>query len=476
MNQKVLIGLVGLVHPNMPGDDREVYRRMIAALEALKDKLDFDLVFLPDLLASEADGYRAQEFLDAQKVDLTMIANPSFGFGRVMLPLAKVNSCIGSWSVPEPGNDGVLQLNSFCGLNMFGAILGNYFGAFDIPYKWFYGYPDNPLFTERFQITLKAIKAIKTVRRSRIGLIGGVANGFENMNFDERVLLKKFGTYIQTRHSVEEIVARAKGYAEAEVAATLAEMHGEGRWNQARVSGADMNKSARVFMALRDFAAENQYNALCISCWPRFQEVYGIAVCGAMSRLNQAGIVAPCEGDVPGAINMLILNAINGASATIMDLVNLDETDQSVNLWHCGVAAKCWANQDGLTWDEHFNIGSYLDDKWQGKGVVADLTFKPGTATVARMDSSFDNLFLMTGEIMSGKKGYAGSTGWMNNLRVHGARITISDLINTIAVNRLDHHYPLAYGDLSNELMEFASWNRMSLTKVIPYQPYLQRL
>jgi L-fucose isomerase-like protein len=476
MNNKVLVGLVGLVHPNMPGDDRGVYCNMIQAMESLASKLDFDLVFLPEPLGTEEDGYKAKEFLNEKKVDFTMIANPSFGFGRVMLPLAKVNSYIGSWSIPEPANDGVLQLNSFCGLNMFGAILGNYFSEYDIPYKWFYGYPDSPMFLERFKITLKVMKAIKTVKQSRIGLIGGIANGFENLNFDERILGKKFGAYIQTRHTVEEIVARAQGYSTQQVEATLAEMHQEGRWNKAKVQAGDMDKSARVSMAFLDFAKENNYNALCISCWPRFQEVYGIAVCGAMSRLNEAGIVAPCEGDVPGAINMLIFNALNGQKATIMDLVHFDDQDQSLNMWHCGVAAKCWANQDGLTWDEHFNIGSYVDNQWCGKGVVADLTFRPGKTTIARMDNQFDNLFIMTGDIMEGKKGYSGSTGWINHLQIQGEKISIADLMNTIAVNRLDHHYPMAYGDLNDELIEFANWNKMRLVKSVPYKPYLQIL
>ena len=110
----------------------------------------------------------------------------------------------------EPTKGGILQLNSFCGLNMYGAIIGKYFKDQDIPFKWFYGLPDSQLFLERFKISLGAIKAIKTIRKSRIGLIGGIANGFENMYFDERDLHKKLVIFIQSRHTVEDIVRRAE--------------------------------------------------------------------------------------------------------------------------------------------------------------------------------------------------------------------------------------------------------------------------
>lgn len=193
-----------------------------------------------------------------------------------------------------------------------------------------------------------------------------------------------------------------------------------------------------------------------------------------MSRLNESGIVASCEGDVPGAINMLVLNAMSGQKATINDLVALDEDDLSINMWHCGVAPKSCANKNGVCWNEHFNIGSYENGKWNGNGTVANLTFKPGKITVFRMDNNFDNLFIMTGDVMKDKKTYYGSSGWINNLKVNGGEISLLDLMNTIIVNRVDHHYPMIYGDLTNELIEFAGWLGLNILDIIPYKPYMQ--
>jgi L-fucose isomerase-like protein len=473
INSKVIVGLAGAIHPNMPGDDAGAYKRVVESMRGLQNQLNFELVVYDPVIRWEEDGRKARAFLEGQNVDFTFLFCPSLPFGRAVLPFVRINSYLGIWSIPEPTTSGVLQLNSFCGVNMAGSIIAHYFKEYDIPFKWFYDYPETELFQERFTITLRAMQAIKLLKNTRIGQVGELADGFENMYTDERILEKKFGMYIQTRHTVEDIVARAKAYDQTAVEEELRQYNAEGTWN--RVSSQEMEKMARLSLAFTDFAKENQYNALAISCWSKFQKVYDVAVCAPMSRLNEAGIVAPCEADIAAATNMLIFKGIGGQAPSLNDLVALDEQDQSLNLWHCGVAAKCWADAKGVTWDEHFNIGSYDDKKqWDGSGAVASMQFKPETVTICTMDNDFDNFFIMTGDIMPDKEAYYGSSGWVMNLKMHGEPLSIKDLINTISVNRVNHHYPTAFGDLTNELCEFANWKKINILQKIPYQPYMQ--
>jgi len=65
------------------------------------------------------------------------------------------------------------------------------------------------------------------------------------------------------------------------------------------------------------------------------------------------------------------------------------------------------------------------------------LRFAPGAVTVSSLNNDFDNLFILTGEVLK-KEGYAGSSGWLGGLRVN-------------------HHCPSARGDLTAELNEMAS-------------------
>lgn len=473
-SDRVRLGLVGAVHPNMPGDDEGLYTRITVAMAEIARAEGCDLSVFQNAVRSEADGEAARAFMDSEGADFVLIFNASLPYGRVILPLARVRGYIGLWSVPEPATSGVLQLNSFCGVNMLGAIIANYLGEYHIPYKWFYGMPDAHRFRERLSVTIAAMRAIKALRTARIAQIGGLADGFENMYVDERVLEKKLGTKLQTRHTVEEIVARADRLDAAEVQADMIRLGKEGSIDLHMVKSVHAEKSARIYLALKAFAREHDYDALALSCWSRFQQVYGVAVCAAMSRLNEDGITTPCEADVTSAVMMLALNALNGKKAALSDLVAFDESDQSICLWHCGVAPASWADTTGVRWQNHFNIGHYEGCTWCGDGLVADTRFRPGTITVASVNNAFDNLLILTGDVADDKRGYAGSGGWVKDLQLNGQPTYIEELMNTIVVRKVNHHYPSAFGDLANELNELAAWKGISVVERVPYRPYLQ--
>ncbi len=470
----VRVGLVGAVHPNMPGDDEGLVKKAAAAMEGLAAQIGFDLSVYGSPLHSEADGEAARAFMDGVGADLVLLFNASLPYGRVILPLARAKGAIGLWSVPEPTTSGVLQLNSFCGTNMLGSIIANYLTAEDIPFKWFYGLPEDPRFRRRLEVTVRALRAVKALKGARIAQIGGLADGFENMYVDERVLEHRFGAKLQTRHTVEEIVALAEAKPAAEVDAELKRMASEAPF-AAGVAKGHAEKSARVHLALKGFAAANGYDALALSCWPRFQTTYGIAVCAAMSRLNEDGMVTPCEADVTSAVTMLALNAINGGKSALCDLVAFDESDRSLNLWHCGVAPASWAAPGTATWDNHFNIGKHEDCRWCGDGVVADLRFQSGPITVSNVRNDFEELFVLSGRSLGDKPAFSGSGGWVGDLRLNGEEVGIEDLMNTIVVGRVNHHYAAARGDLTDELNEFAAWTGLRVVDRIPTKPYLQR-
>jgi L-fucose isomerase-like protein len=471
MNLK--IGLAGAVHINMPGDDRALFAQVSGAMKEKEKDLDYELVLWTEILTSEEGSEKALRYFREQGVDLILLFCASLPYGRAVLPFAEFEGALGIWSVPEPAGSGVLQLNSYCGLNMFGSILKNYFPDRDIRYKWFYGMPDAELFIRRLDATVRALKAVKKLKGLRIGQVGDLADGFENLYVDERVLYDRLGTKVYGRHTVEEIVRRAESCRSGAVEEEIGRIRAEGRCVTPSVSALHMEKAARINLALADFALENRYDALAVSCWSRFQEVYDVAVCGAMSRLNQMGVVAPCEADISSAVSMVMLGAMGGGPASLNDMVALDEADTSLALWHCGVAPGCWADEKGVAWDGHFNIGHYEGKEWVGSGVVADMNFKGGLKTVCTIRNDFSSLFLLTGESLPDKKGYAGSGGWLGELKVNGRSVTIPDLINTISVGRVNHHYPAAFGDLSAAVNEFAFWTGMKVQDAVPCTDYM---
>jgi len=72
-DSRIKVQFVAAIHPNMPGDDLGVYRKVIAQIKPLEDKLEFDLAAVKDPVKSEGDGERAKVFLDISHVYFTLI-------------------------------------------------------------------------------------------------------------------------------------------------------------------------------------------------------------------------------------------------------------------------------------------------------------------------------------------------------------------------------------------------------------------
>ena len=80
------------------------------------------------------------------------------------------------------------------------------------------------------------------------------------------------------------------------------------------------------------------YDALAVQCWPSFQDDFQVAPCMAYSLLgSEDGFAVSCEGDVPGAVTMLLMNSMSTVhgSSTLLDLTALDYESDAALLWHC---------------------------------------------------------------------------------------------------------------------------------------------
>ncbi len=72
------------------------------------------------------------------------------------------------------------------------------------------------------------------------------------------------------------------------------------------------------------------------------------------------------------------------------------------------------------------------------------------------------------------KMSFDESRGWIGNLRILGEKASALDFVNTIMVNRFEHHFPIASGNLYEQLMEVCSWLHLEPTRPVSYRNYLQ--
>jgi len=163
----------------------------------------------------------------------------------------------------------------------------------------------------------------------------------------------------------------------------------------------------------------------------------------------------------------------------LMDLSAIDPEDDSVMMWHCGPASKRFCQKSGYQYSLNYSgkdhKGADLDHAL-GTGVVRDMVFDPGMATIARLTGEMDQMFLATGVFQDGKKAsYCGSRGWMGQLELNRKPIGALDFFNTIMVRGFQHHFPIVMGNYSEELSEVMAWLNLKPVEKAAYENFLQR-
>ncbi|NSW89681.1 MAG: hypothetical protein HPY74_03180 [Firmicutes bacterium] len=475
--EKLKVGLVSAVQPSFWGSREGQYaKHYVPEMQKIAEELGFDLYVVKEPLVARKDSEAVKKELETKKVDFLLIQLTTFAGGDVIGPLTETGARIGLWGIPEITDSGAIPLNSFCGMNMYASIIGQYIGR-NIKCKWFYGDITDDLFINRFKITVKALTAIKNVWGSRIALVGGIAPGFNDFYYDERKTKSRLGVSVERLHEFSEIKDRALSYKDSEVKDVIDEMV-----NEARCVTPDAKKNldttARVYKAFEDFISENGYKAVAIGCWPKYRKELGIVVCSIIGRLLDKGYIAACEGDVDSAISMMFLHGLTDDMPMLMDLSKLDFDTESVLMWHCGSAPSRFADSRGMCLAGHYKPGSRIAGADNVKvGTIGDMYYKSQSATIARLTWEYERMLVLSGEFIEKQdRSYDGSRGWIGNLKMNGKPIALKDLVNTLMLQRFQHHYPIVGGSVENELMEVMAWLDIKPLPVTEYREYLQNI
>ncbi|MDE0642882.1 MAG: hypothetical protein OXH95_01890 [bacterium] len=469
---RLRVGYVGVAFESYYADEHDQYRRAINGLERLAEELDFDLVSIDHGIGDLEAARQAADHLSGCGLDFLVLQAAACASGELLQPLAAVAPRLGLWATPEPVLEGSIQLHSLVSTNHFASIIRRYLREEGVPFKWFLGHIGEPETVRRFEVTFRALKGIKAMSTARIGWIGGISPGFYNMLFEEDSLESRFGTTVGT-HTIDEVVALAKSI-ETGSAQSVVQMATD-LATEVTAPSIGMDRNARLYLALRRLIESEGYDALAVQCWPSFQEDFDMAPCMAYSLLgSEDGLAVSCEGDVPGAVSMLLMNSMSPhhGSSTLLDLTTLDLEADAALFWHCGVTPRHFGAGNGIRWVDHVTLGRKSDLRY---GVSGDLLFAPQSTTIAYAGDDFSELFIATAEVVdTGKAGFDGTRGWFRDFRLNGEPIELMDLVNTVMVQGREHHYAVAQGDLSSELAEVAAWLGMRTTRAIPMRDHLQ--
>jgi len=199
----------------------------------------------------------------------------------------------------------------------------------------------------------------------------------------------------------------------------------------------EMKSAVKVYTALKQLIKKYELTSISIRCFDLVTDLKTTG-CFALSKLNDEGIVAGCEGDLVSTLGMLWANFLTDQIVWMANPAQLDESNNSIWFAHCTVP---------MSMVENYKLRSHFES---GLGVGIQGELSKGKVTVLRLGGkNLEKIWTSNGEIIE--------SGSSENLcrtqvkvKLHGSA-KASDLLTS----PLGNHVLLMRGSYAKELMEW---------------------
>ncbi len=203
------------------------------------------------------------------------------------------------------------------------------------------------------------------------------------------------------------------------------------------INQVERRKSEAFYLALKQLAEEKNLTALTIRCFDLLLE-YQSTGCFALSKLNDEGIIAGCEGDIVSLIGMIIATRKKNQQVWMANPSQIDMENSQLILAHCTVPT-CMTENVQL--DTHFESN-------QGIGLSGKM--KKTDITLFRLGGKeLNKKFVCTGKIIQHEQN---PNLCRTQIRV---KIDDSEKLNELLTNPLGNHLLVLFGKHSDILDEF---------------------
>jgi L-fucose isomerase-like protein len=199
----------------------------------------------------------------------------------------------------------------------------------------------------------------------------------------------------------------------------------------------EMKSVVKVYAALKQLIKKYELTSISVRCFDLVTDLKTTG-CIALSKLNDEGIVAGCEGDLVSTLGMLWANFLTDQIVWMANPSQLDESNNSIWLAHCTVP---------LSLVENYKLRSHFES---GLGVGIQGELSKGKVTILRLGGkNLEKIWISNGEIIE--------SGSSENLcrtqvkvKLHGSA-KASDLL----ISPLGNHLLLMRGSYAKELTEW---------------------
>ena len=435
--RKIRIGMANLMMLNIFGPEAEKVgvEYFKEARKYLEEKLSVEVYTNLKAVTNLDEARQAWQYFEQKNVDSIILFNGTFSLSNLMTEIIR-NSNVPFliWGVEEYLAEKRLITGSMIGLMPAGPVFKN----LDKKFSFIYGSVKKESIKTQLKSFLNVVKAIVYMREAKIGLIGSRPDGFEISNYDELVIKNIFGTTI-TKISMSYFLDLIDSVSDREAEEDVKIQ--EKIFDLSKVALKEIKELSKIYIATKKVIEDNGLASYAPQCWPELRMDRKTPICPINGRITAEGVMASCEADVDCALTMLLLHVLTeGGTPWTADFVNLFEDKDALLWWHCGNASYNLSEEKPL-----------IEIVYEGPAQTA--VMKPGVATVCRINHFRGGfgIYAGVGEVVKSKPIFRGSNML---LKMSGGNM---EYVKFLLKNGVPHHNVLVYGDVINELIEFAN-------------------
>jgi len=447
-----MIGYLALARETF---DVEYAESKFKIAKSLLLSLSPDAIGFENLITNDEDADSALSFFNSNDFEKIFLFQTTFTDAKFLLNFAKsIQKPICIVSFPEPRTGGRLRLNSICGLNlaMHSLIKNDITPDFVIMEEddkaneiSFSNFIEGQSGSEKIEWDIASITNSNadfdySIDKQTIGIIGTRPEGFDTCDYDSNEVTSKLNVSLVDLE-LEDLFDEAKDIEVETIVKTKSTVSSYLAGTEELVQE-EFDKSLSIFHGLENLKDKHNLDAFAIRCWPETFTEYGCASCGPMAMMNEKKVSCACEADVLGGISCNILNQMNNNPSLLVDIVDVDKSDNSLVFWHCGLAPISMAKEGTARSGIHSN---------RKKPLLHDFSLKEGEITIFRVSKARGRLqfFVMKGQVLDRPNSFSGTSGVIN-LGENSAH-----KLEQMFKGGLEHHVAFTYGDISDKLIHF---------------------
>ena len=430
------IAFIRLAHKDYQSDiSRQKGKEAIKVLLERKIEIFYNDEPLVDAVKAREFGYK----INAENVGGVLIFFDTWTESSVAMSLVLEikHLPIAIWGFPMFISNGLMEsTGSFVSMPVFSGSLKR----LGIKHEFILGLPSNKDTIEKVMKFVKVASTIKSLRSTRIGLVGYAAMSMYPGTFDHLKLRGKIGPEIlqidtytllniaqsASKNQYEKFLKNVKQYA-----AISEELKCE-----------YLEKEGRLYYAIKELIKIYQLDSINIKCQYELSQEYKCIACPALSLIAEEGSVTGCEGDILTTVSQVILNCLSKQPITYGDIVNIENGE--VIFSACGFAPYSLAEDPKKVQLNDINYPGF-------EGPIVSLVYKKGKITYMRLNEGTNGYIMNIGIGM-------GLDSELRQGKFPALKFKIIGEEKKFLETLYSQHYAICYGDYVKELLSLCNF------------------